>query len=66
MAASFMAGWRQVVVCFLLLAGATMLPAIYSIIAVPLAREFETSRMVLMLAMTMIPIVQCSVRATLL
>ena len=49
---SFAAGWRQVGACFLLLAAAGMIAATYSIIAVPLAKEFQPSRMVLMLSMT--------------
>lgn len=45
-------GRRQVALCFFLLAAGTMAASTYSIIAVPLADEFQTSRMVLMLAMT--------------
>lgn len=45
-------GRRQVALCFLLLAAGTMGASTYSIIAVPLVAEFQTSRMVLMLAMT--------------
>jgi MFS family permease len=52
MAANFSVGWRQVAACFLLLAASGMVVATYSVIAVPLAREFQPSRMTLMLAMT--------------
>ncbi|MEE4451237.1 MFS transporter [Novosphingobium resinovorum] len=54
MAASFGVGWRQVAVGFMLLAAAGMIAATYSIVAVPLAREFRPSRTVLMLAMTVL------------
>jgi MFS family permease len=52
MSGSFAIGWRQVGICFLLLSAAGMIASTYSIVAVPLAKEFEPSRMVLMLAMT--------------
>lgn len=45
---------RQILACFLLLAAAGMIAATYSIIAVPLAREFQPSRAVLMLSMTIL------------
>lgn len=48
----FGTGIRQVAICFLLLASATMLASTYSVIAVSLMQEFQTSRMVLMLSMT--------------
>lgn len=54
MAASFAAGWRQVAVGFMLLAATGMVASTYSIIAVPLAKEFQPSRTVLMLAMTVL------------
>lgn len=54
MAASFAAGWRQVAVGFMLLAATGMVASTYSIVAVPLAREFQPSRTVLMLAMTVL------------
>lgn len=54
MPASFAPGWRQVGVCFMLLAATGMIAATYSIIAVPLAQEFRPSRMVLMLTMTVL------------
>lgn len=52
MPASFAVGWRQVGISFLLLMATGMIASTYSIVAVPLAREFQPSRMVLMLAMT--------------
>lgn len=52
MIGSFSVGWRQVAVCFLLLASASMITSTYGVIAGPLAKEFQPSRMVLMLAMT--------------
>lgn len=52
--ASFAVGWRQVGISFMLLAAAGMIASTYSIIAVPLAREFQPSRMVLMLTMTVL------------
>ena len=52
MPASFAVGWRQVGICFLLLAASGMVAATYSLVAVPLAQEFRPTRMVLMLAMT--------------
>ncbi len=51
---SFSTGWRQVGICFMLLAATGMIAATYSIIAVPLAQEYQPSRMVLMLAMTVL------------
>lgn len=52
MPASFAVGWRQVGICFMLLAAAGMIASTYSLVAVPLAQEFQPTRMVLMLAMT--------------
>lgn len=54
MKASFAAGWRQVAISFLLLAATGMIASTYSVIAVPLGEEFRPSRMVLMLAMTVL------------
>lgn len=54
MPVSFAVGWRQVCICFLLLSACGMIASTYSIVAVPLAREFQPSRMVLMLAMTIL------------
>ncbi|MET1756163.1 MFS transporter [Novosphingobium sp. RD2P27] len=48
----FIAGWRQVAICFVLLSASGMVASTYSLIAVPLYREFAPSRMVLMLSMT--------------
>jgi MFS family permease len=52
MPASFAVGWRQVGSCFLLLSASGMVASTYSLVAVPLAQEFQPSRMVLMLSMT--------------
>lgn len=52
MPASFAVGWRQVAICFMLLSAAGMVASTYSLVAVPLYQEFEPSRMVLMLTMT--------------
>lgn len=54
MTPSFAAGWRQVGICFMLLAATGMVAATYSIVAVPLAREFAPSRMMLMMSMTVL------------
>ena len=54
MQASFAIGWRQAAICFVLLSAVSMIATTYSIIAVPLAQEFQPSRMVLMLAMTIL------------
>jgi len=54
MPASFAVGWRQVGVSLMLLAAAGMIASTYSIIAVPLATEFQPSRTVLMFAMTVL------------
>ncbi len=50
----FAVGWRQVGVCFMLLAASGMIAATYSLVAVPLAIEFQPSRTVLMLTMTVL------------
>src|SRR5262245_60786849 len=52
MLASFAVGWRQVCASFMLLAATGMIAATYSIVAVPLAQEFQPTRTVLMLSMT--------------
>ena len=52
MTPSFAIGWRQVAVCFLLLAATGMVAPTYSIVAVPLDREFHPDRATLMLTMT--------------
>jgi MFS family permease len=54
MTGSFTAGWRQIGVGFMMLSAAGMIASTYSLIAVPLAQEFRPSRMVLMLAMTVL------------
>ena len=54
MTASFAIGWRQVALSFILLAAVAMIATSYSILAVPLAEEFQPSRMVLMLSMTVL------------
>lgn len=54
MGAGFGVGWRQVGACFLMLAGVGFIASGYSILAVPLSEEFKPSRMVLMLAMTLL------------
>jgi len=54
MAGGFAIGWRQVGICFLMLAATSMIASSYSIIAVPLGQEFKTSRMTLMLSMTVL------------
>lgn len=50
---NFAIGWRQAGACTALLAAMGMIAATYSIVAVPLGQEFHPSRMVLMLAMTL-------------
>jgi MFS family permease len=52
MAGEFSIGWRQVAICFVLLSAVGMVASTYSLVAVPLYREFHPSRMVLMLSMT--------------
>jgi len=52
MATAFGAGWRQVAAGLILLAIDSMIATSYGVIAVPLGQQFHTSRMVLMLAMT--------------
>lgn len=48
----FSVGWRQVWVSLILVAAVTMVATTYSILAVPLEKEFQTSRMTVMLSMT--------------
>lgn len=50
----FLVGWRQVVICFLLLSATGMIASTYSLIAVPIGQEFGPSRAVLMLSMTVL------------
>lgn len=54
MNSKFVTGWRQVAICFVLLASAGMIASTYSLVAVPLAQEFKPSRAVLMLTMTVL------------
>ena len=54
MTKSFAIGWRQVASCFLLLAAIAFIASAYSVLAIPLGQEFGPSRMVLMLAMTVL------------
>jgi MFS family permease len=49
---SFAVGWRQVFASMVIMACSAMVASTYGIVAVPLAKEFHPSRMVLMLAMT--------------
>ena len=51
---SFAVGWRQVGISMMLLAAAGMIAATYSVVAVPLANEYQPSRSVLMLSMTVL------------
>lgn len=53
----FAIGWRQVASSFVMLAMIAMITSSYSVIAVPLAQEFQPSRMVLMLAITVVAVV---------
>ncbi len=62
---SFALGWRQVGVCFMLLAAAGMIASTYSLVAVPLAKEFELSRAAVMTTMTVLS-ATCAVLAPLL
>lgn len=52
MAGGFAIGWRQVGASFVLLASNSFIASAYSVVAVPLGQTFHPSRMVLMLAMT--------------
>ncbi|PLK25999.1 MFS transporter [Novosphingobium sp. TH158] len=53
-AGSFTVGWRQVAASVITLALTALITGSYSILAVPLGEEFQPSRMVLMLAMTLV------------
>jgi MFS family permease len=55
--ANFGIGWRQVAASFVLLTVGAVLASTYSVVAVPLAKEFHPSRSVLMLAMTLMSLV---------
>ena len=52
MSKSFAVGWRQVGASMVIMACSAMVASTYGIVAVPLAQEFHPSRVVLMLAMT--------------
>lgn len=54
MASGFAVGWRQVAVSFLLLAATGMIASTYSLVAVPLGKEFHPDRMTLMMSMTVL------------
>ncbi len=54
MPTSFAAGWCQVGIGFLLLSAVGMIASTYSLIAVPLGQEYQPSRTVLMLTMTVL------------
>ena len=54
MESGFAVGWRQVAVSFLLLAATGMIAMTYSLVAVPLGREFQPDRMTLMMSMTVL------------
>lgn len=56
MRASFLIGWRQVASCFVLLACIAMITSAYGVVALPLAQEFGPTRMVLMLAITVVSV----------
>ena len=51
---TFLIGWRQVAACFVMVSSMSMITASYGVIAVPLMQEFSPSRMVLMLAITVL------------
>lgn len=48
----FAIGWRQVASSFVLLSAIAMMASSYGVLAVPLSQEFQPTRMVLMLTMT--------------
>ncbi len=56
--------WRQVFAAILLMAATGMITASYSVIALPLAQEYNPGRMVLMLAMTVVSAVGALLSAT--
>lgn len=65
MAGKFAIGWRQVAACVLTLALTALITNSYSILAVPLGEEFKPSRMVLMLAMTVVSAVSAVISPSL-
>jgi MFS family permease len=54
MPATPLIAWRQLFVCFMLMGAVGMIASTYSLIAIPLSQEFQPSRTVLMLAMTVL------------
>jgi len=52
----FMIGWRQVVCCFILLGSIAMITSAYGVVAVALDGEFNPSRTVLMLGITVVSV----------
>ncbi|MDG2002498.1 MAG: MFS transporter [Novosphingobium sp.] len=56
MQTGFMIGWRQVASCFVLLGSIAMITSAYGVVAVPLGEEFNPSRMVLMLGVTVVSV----------
>ena len=54
---NFSIGWRQVWLSMILLAGVSMMPMAYGVIAISLMEEFNPSRMVLMLTMAVTAVV---------
>ena len=59
-----LAAWRQVFAAILLMAATGMITASYSVIALPLATEYDPGRMVLMLTMTVVSAVGALLSAT--
>ncbi len=56
MNSTFLIGWRQVASCFVLLACIAMITSAYGVVALPLGQEFGPTRMVLMLAITVVSV----------
>lgn len=63
--ARFAIGWRQVAACVLTLALTSLITSSFSLLAVPLGQEFKPSRMVLMLAMTVVSAVSALISPSL-
>lgn len=61
----FAIGWRQVAACVLTLALTSLITSSFSLLAVPLGQEFKPSRMVLMLAMTVVSAVSALISPSL-
>ena len=62
--AGFAIGWRQVASCVVLLGIVSLITSSYGVIAVPLGKEFNPSRMRLMLAMTVVSAVSAVISPT--